>query len=220
MPILDGYEASRRIRALESEAKNGRAKVIIIALTANAMREDRDRCLASGMDDYLSKPVRKEDLGNKLTSWCEILAEREQQEQKVLSETNPNQSVIPEVEIDSSLEQDRSELEIDWQYLDEMSGGNAEFKQELLAAFLESCPEHVEALKIAISQELYIEVEREAHFIKGSSAAIGITGIAKIADQLESQSKNKQLSKNSLALLQQIINGIEHVQSLVQATDL
>ena len=63
-----------------------------------------------------------------------------------------------------------------------------------------------------------MEVEREAHFIKGSSAAIGITGIAKIADQLESQSSNKQLPKNSLALLQQISNGIENIQRLIQDT--
>ena len=227
MPILDGYETSRRIRALEAAAKNVSTKVIIIALTANAMKEDRDRCLDSGMDDYLSKPIRKEDLGNKLTYWHEILAQRElqkQQKNRALSDSTLTDSCTSEVtskfEIDNPLETDHqnvSGLEIDWQYLEEMSGGNAEFKQELLGAFLESLPEHVEALKIAISQQMYIEIEREAHFIKGSSAAIGIVGVAKIADQLEHQGKNQRLSQNALFLIQQINQGMEHIQSLVEA---
>ncbi len=224
MPIIDGYETSRRIRALEAKAKAGSAKVIIIALTANAMKEDRDRCLTSGMDDYLSKPIRKEDLGNKLAYWHEILATREDQkhqEHRVISDLTLSDSFISEVEMDELLEPDRqndSELEIDWQYLEEMSSGNAEFKQELLGAFLESLPEHIEALKIAVSQQIYIEVEREAHFIKGSSTAIGIVGIAKIADQLERQGRNKQLPSNSLGLIQKISNCIEHIKGLPKAT--
>jgi PAS domain S-box-containing protein len=217
MPILDGYSTSRQIRALEAADDYTKSKAIIIALTANAMQEDRDRCLASGMDDYLSKPIRKEDLGKKLASWSEILAKRAQ---IVLTDLSSSKSQISEIVVDNSLDQDHqdsNELEIDWQYLEEMSSGNDEFQQELLAAFLESMPEHIEALKIAISQQIYIAVEHEAHFIKGSSAAIGITGIAKIADQLESQGKNKQLSENALVLLQQIGNALEHIQSLVQA---
>jgi len=222
MPILDGYETSQRIRNLEADrdksTKDKSTKTIIIALTANAMKEDRDRCLAAGMDDYLSKPIRKEDLGNKLVFWNEILAKREP---KILTESPSSKSLISQVEIDNSLAQDHhegSELEIDWQYLEQMCGGNAEFQQELIGAFLETIPEHLEALKIAISQQIYVQIEREAHFIKGSSAAIGIIGIAKIADQLESQGKNQQLSDDALVLLQKISNDIEHIQGLVQAT--
>jgi len=181
------------------------------------MKEDRDRCLASGMDDYLSKPIRKEDLGNKLVFWNEILAKREP---KIFTESPSSLSLISQVEIDNSLDQDHqegSELEIDWKYLEEMCGGNAEFQQELLGAFLETIPEHLETLKIAISQQIHVQIEREAHFIKGSSAAIGIIGIAKIADQLESQGKNQQLSDNALVLLQKISNGIDYIQGLVKA---
>jgi len=216
MPILDGYETSQRIRNLEAD-RDKETKTIIIALTANAMKEDRDRCLAAGMDDYLSKPIRKEDLGNKLVFWNEILAKREP---KIFTESPSSLSLISQVEIDNSLDQDHqegSELEIDWKYLEEMCGGNAEFQQELLGAFLETIPEHLETLKIAISQQIHVQIEREAHFIKGSSAAIGIIGIAKIADQLESQGKNQQLSDNALVLLQKISNGIDYIQGLVKA---
>ena len=63
MPKMEGYETSRRIRERES-AQNGQAKpqTHIVALTANAMEGDREKCIAAGMDDYLSKPTRIDDL--------------------------------------------------------------------------------------------------------------------------------------------------------------
>jgi CheY-like chemotaxis protein len=62
MPEMDGYEATRRIRAME----NGGVRSTIIALTANALAGDRERCMECGMDDYLTKPVRAEDLARKI----------------------------------------------------------------------------------------------------------------------------------------------------------
>lgn len=65
MPELDGYEATTAIRAMEV----GQPHTPIIGLTAGARREDRDKCLASGMDDYLAKPVRREALVTLVTTW-------------------------------------------------------------------------------------------------------------------------------------------------------
>jgi CheY-like chemotaxis protein len=66
MPEMDGYEATREIRSLEAQ---GQRRVPIVALTANAMAGDRERCLASGMDDYLTKPVQRPDLVRVLAQW-------------------------------------------------------------------------------------------------------------------------------------------------------
>jgi signal transduction histidine kinase/CheY-like chemotaxis protein len=72
MPEMDGYEATRAIRAHEQRARPGddRARVPIIALTANALAADRDRCLLAGMDDYLAKPLRPEALAVTLERWA------------------------------------------------------------------------------------------------------------------------------------------------------
>jgi CheY-like chemotaxis protein len=67
MPEMDGPEATRRIRAMEAET--GKKRIPIIAMTANAMHEDRDRCLASGMDDHVPKPVEMNKLRILLQQW-------------------------------------------------------------------------------------------------------------------------------------------------------
>ncbi len=71
MPIMDGYEASRAIRALSGK----RARVPIVAMTANSMPGDRDRCLRAGMDDYVSKPVQLAVVRDALTRWRDRLSE-------------------------------------------------------------------------------------------------------------------------------------------------
>ncbi len=68
MPVMDGYEAAAMIRQKEQE-QEGKAPVVIIAMTANAMAEDRERCLQSGMNDYLSKPLRSGQLTEMLSRW-------------------------------------------------------------------------------------------------------------------------------------------------------
>jgi CheY-like chemotaxis protein len=70
MPIMDGYAATEKIRQRESEL--GRKRLPIIALTASAYGEDRDRCLAVGMDDFLTKPVKLNELREALEKWSRV----------------------------------------------------------------------------------------------------------------------------------------------------
>jgi CheY-like chemotaxis protein len=66
MPVMDGFEATKAIREMSHAVKS---KIPIIALTANAMKTDEDMCLQVGMNDYISKPIRKEILERKLQQW-------------------------------------------------------------------------------------------------------------------------------------------------------
>ncbi len=75
MPMMDGYEAARMIRQKEQE-QGVKQPVIIIAMTANAMAEDRERCLQSGMNDYLSKPLRTAQLTEMLQHWSDTAINR------------------------------------------------------------------------------------------------------------------------------------------------
>jgi CheY-like chemotaxis protein len=72
MPDMDGYEATRQIRAGESPGVH----MPIVALTARAMQGDREKCLAAGMDDYVAKPVRPEDLAAAIRRWLPQLSSR------------------------------------------------------------------------------------------------------------------------------------------------
>ena len=67
MPVMDGYEATKRIRA--SDGKQFSAQIPIIALTANAMKGDKVKCVQAGMNDYIAKPIVSEDLALKLSEW-------------------------------------------------------------------------------------------------------------------------------------------------------
>src|SRR5579863_8861198 len=71
MPEMDGFEACREIRKLE-----GGARIPIVAITANAMKGDRERCLAAGMDDYVSKPFKQDDLRVVIERWIRASASR------------------------------------------------------------------------------------------------------------------------------------------------
>ena len=180
MPEMDGYEATMIIRQLDSEM----SKIVIVAMTANAMKEDRDRCIACGMDDYLSKPIRKEDLARKLAEWEKRLFS---ENAIAFSENITTDIRSADVNIDESLSL------IDWTYIDSIADGSEEFKLELLQTYFESTSENLELLKIAIAKNNYHEIATISHSIKGASSNLGVLSITAIASDLEQLGRNQKL---------------------------
>ena len=213
MPIMDGYATTERIRQLQKNSN----KIVIIAMTANAMKEDRERCMQAGMDDYLSKPVQKGSLAQKLAHWNQIIESRaialkvSSDSGKTLDQTNGDQAAGNQADASNDLE-----TLLDWQYLHQISGGNLDFETEVLQTLLETLPEHLENLKSGILQGDCLTVEQEAHYIKGSASSLGAIALSVPAAKLEQQAHQKDLS-NTEALAALLETTFGALQTLIQS---
>ena len=203
MPVLDGIETTKEIRRrpLNTLAKN--QQPIIIAITANAMKEDQKRCLDAGMDDYLSKPVAKDKLAAMLERWSQNLL---------------NTEIIFMMEkTDSSTDKTNFDLPIDWEHLHHLSDHNIEFELELLKMFAETSQSHLEALKNAIAANNYQKIAWEAHSIKGSSANVGATTMQRAAEKLEQLSREQNCqSQDASDLLTELAEFITQIQEFLK----
>ncbi len=207
MPEMDGYETTIAIRKLSSNSR----KIVIIAMTANAMKEDRDRCIACGMDDYLSKPIRKEDLAHKLQEWeVKILAQAETQQSDIAFTDESQLSV--ELQNQEDIMQESVPL-IDWSYIDDIADGDQEIKHELLQSFVDTIPANLKDLEMAIAAKDCARVAKFAHLIKGSSINLGIVSISEAADHLEKISRDYQLD-HAEQLLTKMQNFFSQIQDL------
>ncbi|XHX79149.1 MAG: PAS domain S-box protein [Stenomitos frigidus ULC029] len=211
MPGLDGYSTTREIRRLEAGQQQ---QTVIIALTANAMKEDRDQCLAAGMDDYLSKPLQKDILAAKLTHWSQILLARKQ---TAISAPPPilNTSLQPlptqATLIAQTVNQNALSHIIDWHYLHQLSDDNEAFERELLHIFVGDVGNHLAQLKRAIEQRHFHDLEHAAHHIKGASGNVGLAAMSAIASQFEQEARHNEIQDavERVAKLQQTLDAVQ-----------
>jgi PAS domain S-box-containing protein len=159
MPVMDGLEASRRINQERSPGQRPR----IIAMTANAMQGDRETCLAAGMDDYLSKPIRREELAAALAR---------SEARAVSAGDSPRAN-----EVDDPGPVDLEELEA--------AIGDPTFVHELISTFLNDGPGLVGELRSSLEQRDFEELRRAAHTLKSNGRTFGATGLAALSEELE-----------------------------------
>lgn len=203
MPVKDGYLTTQELRQLE--ASSGR-HTLVIALTAHAMPADREKCLAAGMDDYISKPVEQEDLEILLNRWT--ASQRGKIENEVGSEVvKTSDSSEPE---QSPISNDNPPLDL--KRLNSISKGRVEFQQRLLTVFMEKAEVDLAALKEAIAHSDFDQIQSYAHRLKGSSANVGASEVRAIAAQLETLAR-----ENTLANCRKLFASIEEKLALVRA---
>jgi CheY-like chemotaxis protein len=159
MPEMDGYEVTTTIRRREGAAKH----TPIIAMRAHAMDGEREKCLATGMDDYLSKPVNVEELGNMLEKWLSV------------SSTPP--AIVITIEKDDS-------TPVDMERLLYVASGDEELLQELVELYLNQTSETIKRLNAAVATGDAGEVNRLAHSYIGGSATCGMNPIVTLLRDL------------------------------------
>jgi len=176
MPEMDGYEATQNIRAGQAGVDN--KDIVIIALTANAMQGDKDKCLNAGMDDYLAKPLDPQSLLAKLQQWLIPISTEEKlrnnQAKTPLSDTAPasvkakiNQTVWDK---DSALKR---------------VVGKDEILRAIIQVFLEDTPAIIKELGTAITQKNNDKTASIAHIIRGTSANLSGLHLQNLAKELE-----------------------------------
>jgi CheY-like chemotaxis protein len=177
MPEMNGLEATRVIREREpqtSQFPNFSPRIIIVAMTASAMVGDRDKCLASGMDDYVSKPVRPEDVRIAVEKWGAIIKGA-----PVGGDADDSTEANP------MPEQPKHTPAVDVERLMEFSDGTTESLRELVNLYLDQTRKQLDQLKAATEAGNAEEVRRIAHSSAGASATCGMVTLAPLLRELE-----------------------------------
>lgn len=162
MPVMDGFAATAAIRRQE-QATGGH--IPIIALTANAMNGDRDRCLAAGMDAYLSKPFQARQL-------CQAI--------EGLVPSLPSSLIQPEAN-----HEDLSEAIFDQRAILERVEGDVELLREIVGLFFEETPELLSSIRESIARRDSAALEHAAHSLKGTVSSFGARAAREAALRLE-----------------------------------
>ena len=182
LPDIDGFELTRLIRQTAQPPVD--PSVPIIAMTANAMAGDRERCLAAGMDDYVSKPVRSKELAATLSHWTQRRSTTAVRENPALppeptlaaSHPAPKEMSQPTPTVNPGFDAD--------DFLDRMMG-NEDLARRIVEVFVKDTPHQLSALAEAIEKADSRNTRLIAHSIKGSAANIGGQGLSRVAAQLE-----------------------------------
>lgn len=178
MPLMDGYETTKKIREFEGSKKH----TPILAMTAHAMKTDKTKCLAAGMDDYLSKPATADKIKRALVKWvC-----REGGSVAGASEHGGTESFSSP--IDSMKELSAFDISIGL----EIMGGKVEILKKIVQAYVGVAPGHIEAIEKAFGAEDFAKTNMEAHTFKGASSSIGAERLRHIAQAIEAAARDGQ----------------------------
>lgn len=200
MPVLDGYAATRQWRA--EEAESGRPRLPIIAMTANAMAGDRERCLQAGMDDYLSKPIARTTLHALLKRWGQRSSDVAAS--SLLDGNAPAAGRAPPAEHGSALQNTKGHAApqpvLDRGVLDELHAVIGDAALQIVAVFLKDAPAMVQQLQQAAQNGDEPRLQALAHTLKSSSANVGVLSLSAVAQRIEHEARAGSLQRPAVAV--------------------
>lgn len=182
MPEMDGLEATREIRNLS----NPESRIPIIAMTAHATDADKQNCLASGIDEYLSKPFRSTDLYDLLAQF----------------------TGRPTASVEMETHAPKRESIVDWKQAFETVGGDRDLLNDLFRVFLKERSTMVSEIESALSKSDYKEIRRTAHSLKGALHHLGAKTAAEVAREFETmgQTENVQNAGERMSILKHMLS--------------
>lgn len=194
MPEMDGYEATRAIRERESslvkreaqdeiretiDARRRTPRMPIIGMTANALQGDREKCLEAGMDDYVAKPVRREDLAAVLARWQPNRAGLSGEQPAAPSEESGDGAAAVDLTVLTDLRE-----------LDE----TGELLTTLITHFLSETPQQVVVMQAAFCRADATTLAEAAHTLKGSSGNLGAGRMQQLCGELQTLGRANDLT--------------------------
>ncbi len=209
MPRLDGYEATKAVRSLEA-ADPARRRLPVVALTASALQGDKERCLAAGMDDFLTKPLALGDLRAKVVTWATTAAAA------VLPAMAPPAPAAPSA--------DPKRVELDKAALDQLRFNGTDgvcVLTKMIDTFLATTPDRLQTLARAFAEGEAAEVRLIAHTLKSSCAWFGAATLSERFAALEAAARSgtTEGSESVLAGIQREMPGLVAALQAVREAD-
>lgn len=193
MPLMDGLEATKKIR----EHEYGKVHTTIVAMTANALQGDRERCLQAGMDDYLSKPIKQKDLLTMIERWTSV-------------ETTDDSGVQPQHE-------SGTDEMIDGARIKEIQDlGDESLVKELMGIYIHDSKQSLNDIASSLASNDINLLRESSHKLKGSSANLGITHVHRISAEIENLARANDLFRAkelSASLFEQFEKVKQHIVS-------
>ena len=177
MPEMDGLEATKQIKELS--INKGRPK--IIAMTANSMLGDRELCMDAGMDDYINKPIRIDELEAALQKWLAIIEEEKVKQLAEFKDHKVDTEIVNENDIT---------------FLNDIqSQEDLEFFIDLLDIYLKDLPVIIDEIKVAVDNNNFEKLKFYTHKLKGSTLTLGIESISEYCYDLEKAADEEMIDE-------------------------
>lgn len=180
MPEMDGFEVTRRIRSGNGHATD--PNVPIVAMTAHAVLDYREKCLEAGMDDYLAKPVSREDLEKTLVKWLKV--------SQLLDLTEDWTMVL-----DKSGADENTRMVFDREMFMERIMGDEELARTVMMGFLMDVHQQLKRLKTHIERKDIVKAMFHCHKIKGAAANVAAKALQRAAAAMEAAGENNSISE-------------------------
>jgi len=191
MPDMDGLEATKIIRKISAHYANSP----IIALTAHAMKGEKDRLLRDGMDDYLTKPISQDQLRESIQKWTNKTVSLK------TNEINPKRDSVQ-----------TDNLSIDWELSLKNAGGKDSLAREMLTMLTNSFPEARELIQKYLKTENTQKLVEQVHKLHGATAYCGVPELKSLAHQYESLLKSNGINSEVLSINTRFMSELKKIE--------